>query len=249
MATDRTQKRQQLKQQLLALIEANGEGGRLPPERELSERFEVARETLRRSLRELENDGLLERKQGAGTFVSGQPVLKQPQLLSFSEEMQERGLTPSSELLSTRRIAAGAKLAQRLKIVPGSPVLELRRLRMANGEPMALETVYLSQALLPGLEPQDLARGSLYEVLERQFGIQIRSASQQIQATVLSEEEADVLDVPPFSPSLLIERLSMSSGGEIVEYAKSLYRADRYRFEIQVLRAKPQPAPSTDAAA
>lgn len=249
MATDRTQKRQQLKQQLLALIEANGEGGRLPPERELSERFEVARETLRRSLRELENDGLLERKQGAGTFVSGQPVLKQPQLLSFSEEMQERGLTPSSELLSTRRIAAGAKLAQRLKIVPGSPVLELKRLRMANGEPMALETVYLSQALLPGLEPQDLARGSLYEVLERQFGIQIRSASQQIQATVLSEEEADVLDVPPFSPSLLIERLSMSSGGEIVEYAKSLYRADRYRFEIQVLRAKPQPAPPTDAAA
>lgn len=244
MATDRIHKRQQLKQQLLAMIEANGEGGRLPPERELSERFEVARETLRRTLRELEEEGLLERKQGAGTFVSGQPVLKQPQLLSFSEEMQERGLTPSSELLSSRRIAAGAKLAQRLKIVPGSPVLELKRLRMANGEPMALETVYLSQALLPGLEPQDLARGSLYELLERQFGLQIRSASQQIQATVLSEEEAQALDVPPYSPSLLIERLSVSASGEIVEYAKSLYRADRYRFEIQVLRAKPVMPPA-----
>lgn len=244
MATDRIHKRQQLKQQLLAMIEANGEGGRLPPERELSERFEVARETLRRTLRELEEEGLLERKQGAGTFVSGQPVLKQPQLLSFSEEMQERGLTPSSELLSSRRIAAGAKLAQRLKIVPGSPVLELKRLRMANGEPMALETVYLSQALLPGLEPQDLARGSLYELLERQFGLQIRSASQQIQATVLSEEEAQALDVPPYSPSLLIERLSVSASGEIVEYAKSLYRADRYRFEIQVLRAKPAMPPA-----
>ncbi|QPF74737.1 GntR family transcriptional regulator [Roseateles sp. DAIF2] len=244
MATDRIHKRQQLKQQLLAMIEANGEGGRLPPERELSERFEVARETLRRTLRELEVEGLLERKQGAGTFVSGQPVLKQPQLLSFSEEMQERGLTPSSELLSSRRIAAGAKLAQRLKIVPGSPVLELKRLRMANGEPMALETVYLSQALLPGLEPQDLARGSLYELLERQFGLQIRSASQQIQATVLSEEEAQALDVPPYSPSLLIERLSVSASGEIVEYAKSLYRADRYRFEIQVLRAKPAMPPA-----
>lgn len=242
---ERSRKRQQLKQQLLELIEAQGEGGRLPPERELSERFAVARETLRRSLRELEDEGLLERKQGAGTFISGQPVLKQPQLLSFSEEMLERGLQPSSRLISSRRIAAGAKLAQRLKIVPGSPLLELRRLRLANEAPMALETVYLSQALLPGLEPQDLVRGSLYEVLERQYGLKIRSAQQQIQATVLSEDEAGLLDVPPFSPSLLIERLSLGQGGEIVEYAKSLYRADRYRFEIQVQRAKPVlPAPA-----
>lgn len=242
MSMDRTQKRKQLRQQLLALIEENGGGGRLPPERELSERFEVARETLRRSLHELEKEGLLQRRQGAGTFVSGQPVLKQPQLLSFSEEMRERGLTPSSELISARQIAAGAKLAQRLRLVPGSPLLELRRLRMANDEPMALETVYLSQALLPGLEPQDLAQGSLYEILERQFGLTIRSASQQIQATVLSEEEADVLDVPAFSPALLIERTSLSSSGEILEYAKSLYRADRYRFEIQVQRQPPDAA-------
>lgn len=238
---DRAQKRKLLKQNLLSLIQQNGEGGRLPPERELSERFDVARETLRRCLRELENEGLLERKQGAGTFVSGQPVVKQPQLLSFSEEMRERGLLPSSELLSTRVVAAGAKLAQRLKLVPGSGLLELRRLRLANDEPMALETVYLSQALLPGLEPADLAQGSLYELLQRNYGIQIRSATQQIQATVLSEEEADALDVPPFSPALLIERLSLGLNGEIVEYAKSLYRADRYRFEIHVMRGRPAP--------
>jgi GntR family transcriptional regulator len=243
MAMDRTQRRKQLKQSLLALIEQNGEGGRLPPERELSERFEVARETLRRSLRELEHEGLLERKQGAGTFVSGQPVLKQPQLKSFSEEMRERGLLPSSELLSAQWVAAGAKLAQRLKLVPGSSLLELKRLRLANDEPMALETVYLPQSLLPGLQPESLGEGSLYELLAQRFGIQIRSASQQIQATVLSEEEADVLDVPPFSPALLIERLSLSHIGEIVEYAKSLYRADRYRFEIHVMRSPTLPAP------
>ncbi|MDM4765921.1 GntR family transcriptional regulator [Pelomonas sp. SE-A7] len=236
MIMDRGQKREQLKRRLLELIEQNGEGGRLPPERELSERFDVARETLRRCLRELELDGLLQRRQGAGTFVSGQPVVKQPQLLSFSEEMRERGLVPTSELLGCRTIAAGAKLAHKLKVIPGTAVVEMRRLRLASDEPMALETVYLIQAKVPGFDAASLATSSLYELLSQRFGLPLRAASQQIQATVLNEEEADLLGVAPFSPSLLIERLSHAGSGEVVEYAKSLYRADRYRFEINVMR-------------
>lgn len=238
---DRAQKRESLKQNLLALIQQNADGGRLPPERELSERFEVARETLRRCLRELEMEGLLERKQGAGTFIAGQPVVKQPQLMSFSEDMRARGLTPSSELLSTRTLAAGAKLALKLKLVPGSPLLEIRRLRMANDEPMALETVYLAQARLPGFDPAALATGSLYELLEKRYDVQVRSASQQLQATVLNEEEAEMLEVPAFSPSLLVERITLSTKGEVVEYGKSLYRADRYRFELNVVRPVVEP--------
>ena len=238
---DRAQKRESLKRNLLALIQQNADGGRLPPERELSERFEVARETLRRCLRELEMEGLLERKQGAGTFIAGQPVVKQPQLMSFSEDMRARGLTPSSELLSTRTLAAGAKLALKLKLVPGSPLLEIRRLRMANDEPMALETVYLAQARLPGFDPAALATGSLYELLEKRYDVQVRSASQQLQATVLNEEEAEMLEVPAFSPSLLVERITLSAKGEVVEYGKSLYRADRYRFELNVVRPVVEP--------
>lgn len=236
MTPDRSQKREQLKLRLLELIQQNGEGGRLPPERELSERFEVARETLRRCLRELELDGLLQRRQGAGTFVSGQPVVKQPLLMSFSEEMRQRGLIPSSEVLSSRLLAAGAKLAQRLKVMPGTQLLELRRLRLASDEPMALETVYLVHSRVPGFDAAVLATGSLYELLEDRYGLQIRAASQQLQATVLNEEEAEALGVAPFSPSLLVERLSHAGSGEVVEYAKTLYRADRYRFEVQVMR-------------
>jgi GntR family transcriptional regulator len=233
---DRAQKRQQLKQQLLELIQQHA-GGRLPPERELSERFAVARETLRRCLRELEQDGLLERRQGAGTFVSGQPVVKQLQLMSFSEEMRERGLIPSSEVLSIKPLGADARLASKLKLRPGAPLLELRRLRLADDEPMALETVFLVRERLPEFDPEVLRTGSLYELLMQKFGLQIRSAQQQVQATVLNEEEAELLEVPPFSPSLLVERLVMTSGGEIVEFARSLYRADRYRFEVNVMRA------------
>jgi GntR family transcriptional regulator len=244
MPSDRALKRQQLKEQLLTLVQQHS-GGRLPPERELSERFNVARETLRRCLRELEQDGLLERKQGAGTFVSGQPVVKQLQLMSFSEDMRERGLVPSSEILAVTELGANAKLAQKLKLVPGSPLIELRRLRLANDEPMALETVYLVKARVPELDVEGLKTGSLYELLQA-AGIVIRSAVQQVQATVLSEDEADLLEVPPFSPSLLVERLVLSSAGEIVEFARTLYRADRYRFEVNVMRA-PQGALGDEA--
>ncbi|MDI4632408.1 GntR family transcriptional regulator [Pelomonas sp. V22] len=238
---DRAQKREQLRQNLLGLIEQNSDGGRLPPERELSERFDVARETLRRCLRELEAEGLLNRKQGAGTFVSGQPVVKRPQLISFSEDMRARGLQPSSELLSTAVVGAGAKLANRLKLMPGSPLVEIRRLRMANDEPMALETVYLAQSRLPNFDPATLKSGSLYELLDKHYGLQIRSAHQQLQATVLTVEEAELLEVPAFSPSLLVERTAYSNKGEVVEYGKSLYRADRYRFEVNVLRDGEEP--------
>jgi GntR family transcriptional regulator len=235
MPSDRALKRQQLKEQLLTLVEQHS-GGRLPPERELAERLGVARETLRRALSDLEHEGLLDRRQGAGTFVSGQPLVKQLQLMSFSEDMRERGLVPSSEVLSVKEMGANAKLAQKLKLTPGAPLLEVKRLRFANDEPMALETVYLIKARAPEIEAEQLRTGSLYELLQR-AGIVIRSAVQEVQATVLSEEEADLLEVPAFSPSLLVERLVLGSNGDIVEFARTLYRADRYRFEVNVMRA------------
>ena len=232
----RADKRDQLRQQLLALIEQNAEGGRLPPERELSRRLQVARETLRRAFRELEAEGLLQSRHGAGTFVTGPPVVKRPQLNSFSEEMRARGLVPSSRLLGVVTVAAGAKLAQKLELMPGSPLLQIRRLRLASEQPMALETSYLAQGRLPGLEVADLGSGSLYELLQKRCGVQIRSAVQRLHATVLNEEEARLLEVPAFSPSLLIERTTLSSRGEPIEFAKSLYRGDRYRFELSVVR-------------
>ena len=235
----RAHKRDQLRQQLLALIQQNVEGGRLPPERELSQRLEVARETLRSALRELEAEGLLQSRHGAGTFVTGPPVIKRPQLNSFSEEMRGRGLVPSSRLLSALTVAAGAKQAHKLELVPGSPLLEIRRLRLASQQPMALETSYLALGRLPGFEVKDLGSGSLYQLLEQRCGVQIRSAVQRLHATVLNEDEARLLEVPAFSPSLLIERTTLSSRGEPIEFAKSLYRGDRYRFEMSVMRNPP----------
>jgi GntR family transcriptional regulator len=233
---DREKKRAQLRAGLLELIRQNENGGRLPTERELSGRFDVARDTLRRCLQSLENEGLLERKQGIGTFVVARPVVKEAKLMSFSEEMRQRGLTPSSKLLSTSIILAGAKLAQRLKLIPGSAVLEVRRLRLANDEPIALETSYLAQSRVPNFDASALANGSLYALLGKEYGLNICYASQQIQATVLNEQEAEWLRVPPFSPALVVKRTTVLNTGEFIEYAKSLYRADRYRLELNVTR-------------
>jgi GntR family transcriptional regulator len=232
----RAAKRDALKRNLLAIVQQSADGSRLPPERELSERLNVARETLRRALDELESEGVLHRKHGAGTFVAGQPWLKPLTLRSFSEDMAARGLTPSSEILVARETPANAKLAQRFKITPGSPLFEIRRLRLADGEPMAIETSHLVKECLPGFAMERLGRVSLYAVLEAEYGIVIRSAAQQILATVVTDDEAMLLNVAPYSPALLVERQVQSTVGTVIELSKSLYRADRYSFEVNVAR-------------
>jgi GntR family transcriptional regulator len=236
MTSSHADRRAHLKRELIALIRRNGDGGRLPSERELATRFGVARETLRKALLELSNEGALARKHGSGTYVADSTWVKPLQLHSFSEDMRSRGLKPSSQLLSTAKLRAPAKVAQKLKIIPGADAYEIRRLRLADGEPMALEVVYLSAEQFPKLDLRRLERESLYDLLEREYDSVPRSAVQQIQATVVTEDEAERLNVAPFSPALLVERQVQDADGCAIEYAKSLYRADRYSFEMNVSR-------------
>jgi len=237
----RSAKQEQLRRDLLRLVEQSADGERLPPERELARRLAVARETLRGAMQALEDEGLLHRRRGSGTFVVAQAWVKPFQLRSFSEDMRERGLQPSSRLLSAREVAADASLAHKLRLSPGALLHEVRRLRLADRMPMALETAYLPVQRLPGFEAQVLAEHSLYDLLARRYGIQMRAAEQQIQATVLTPEEARLLDVAPHSAALLVERAVQSAAGEPIEFCKTLYRADRYRLEVEVLRSVSAP--------
>ncbi len=231
-----TRKQQKLHEQLLDIIDQQPPGARLPAERELAAVTQVSRDTLRRALKHLEGLKHIEIRQGAGIFVLAKPLANQLKLMSFSEEMQQLGLTPSNKLLFNDVVRADVKVANKLGLAPGAELFSIRRLRLADGAPVAIEQVYLPKSIFPELATKELHTGSLYDLLHRQYEIVVDQAKQQISATVVDEEEADFLQIPVFSPALLAERTVLDEQGRIIELAKSLYRADRYRFDVLVQR-------------
>ena len=208
----------------------------LPSERYLVERFGLSRTTVRRALAELAEAGQIYRVQGRGTFVAEPVVRKEMTLTSFSEDMALRGLRPSSRVLSVSRSAAGASIGQALGLSPKDAVLRVERLRLANKEPMCLERGALPGALVPGIEDYLDEAASLFSLLNGKYGIRIARAEQVVRPTVVSKEEAELLDVPELSPALLITRVSLDDQGRRIEFAKSLYRGDKYCLELNLCR-------------
>jgi GntR family transcriptional regulator len=208
----------------------------LPSERQLSERLQVSRVTVRHALAELVQGGHIYRIQGKGTFVAKAVVRKQMTLTSFSEDMAARGLVASSKILVAQSQPAGAAVGQALVISPTESVWRLERLRLADGDPMCLEQVYLPERVVGDISSQLDEGTSLYQVL-RERGIRVVRAEQQLKPTVVSPSEADLLSVPPLSPSLLTVRITYDSREQRVEYAKSLYRGDRYSIEVNLCRS------------
>ncbi|AYY15142.1 GntR family transcriptional regulator [Actinobacteria bacterium YIM 96077] len=209
-------------------------GEALPPERALAPQFGVARMTLRRAIEEVVREGRLMRKHGAGTFVAGPKIAQGLAVSSFSEDMRQRGATPSSQTLDTGEMSASPKLAKRLEISTGDPVLRVVRLRMADEAPMALETLHVPGRVAPGLKGHELDDASFYELLHEQYGIAIAGGVQNIEATVTDERESEILEVPLHSPAFLFERTSRSRDGHVVEFVRSVYRGDRYQFRVEL---------------
>ncbi|MFD1933894.1 GntR family transcriptional regulator [Nonomuraea mangrovi] len=235
-ADQRLTKTDQLREHLSTLVgERLRPGDRLPTERELADEFGVSRLTVRRALDRLESERLVYRVQGAGTFASRRPITKTIEFTSFSEDMRSRGLSPGSRLLDAVETPAGARIGYALAISPADPVFRVRRVRTADDAPMCLETSHVPLALAPGLLDLPL-EGSLYSLLETRFRIRLVRADQVIRATVLDPEEAELLQAMPLSPALLVERTAYDQRGRAVEVAKSLYRGDRYSYEIAIER-------------
>lgn len=210
----------------------------LPTERELAERYEVSRSTVRHALTTLHDAGLIYRVQGAGTFTADSAIAKSLSLTSFSEDMAERNLPSSSEILEAEICPAGASTGARLRLSPGEQVVRLRRLRLAGGVPMCVESVRLSCARFPGLLEHDLD-GSLYELLHESYGAVINRAEQVVRATVLDRDQAELLQVAPHSPALEVERTGLDERDRPTEHTLSLYRADRYEIRFTARRERP----------
>jgi len=227
-------KQDEIRERVMELIETLEVGQAIPSERRLCEQLGVSRLTLRAALDDLVREGHLTRRHGSGTYVS-RPKIAQPlTLTSFSEDMRRRGMVPGSRTLELAVMPAGARLGRRLQLSPEDRVVRVKRLRLADGEPMALEVLHVPAALVPGLTQADLENSSFYELMEERYGIVIASATQTIEPTVTSAEESEALGVPLHSPAFLFERTTLTVSGRPMEFVRSFYRGDRYQLVTEL---------------
>jgi GntR family transcriptional regulator len=235
MSAQKVTKQSHTRRQVLDLIQRLGVGNAIPSERQLSADLGVSRLTLRAALDDLAREGYLVRRRGSGTYVQHPKISQELTITSFSEDMRRRGMTPGSKTLSLETILAGARLGRFLQVSPSEPILVVKRLRLADGETMAIETLHLPGNLVPGLTANDLA-GSFYELLEERYGVLIAGGTQAIEPTVTNEEESKALGVPLHSPAFLFERTSRDQHDRTVEFVHSVYRGDRYRIVTELHR-------------
>ncbi|MEU3020951.1 MULTISPECIES: GntR family transcriptional regulator [unclassified Nocardiopsis] len=232
----RVPKYYQVKKQLLELIEAMPAGNPVPPERSLATQFGTSRTTVRQALTEMVVEGRLLRIQGKGTFVAKPKVAQVLQLTSYTQEMRAHGLHPATRILDVSYINADDQLAELLSIRSGGRVLRIERLRLANGEPMAVETAHLAARRFPGLRRQLDRYASLYEALASAYDVSLAEAEASIETVLATPNEARLLGVDVGLPLVLHCQHSFDGDGHPVEWVRSLYRGDRYKF---VTRLRP----------
>ncbi len=208
---------------------------RLPSERILCDRHGVSRITVRKALSELVHDGLIYTSVGKGTYVS-EPTLSeelQP-LSSFSDDIRRRGMTPSSRMLEAVIVHADDALAERLRVPRGAETVKVHRLRLADGLPIAIQVTHLPHRLCPGLLRFDLAARSLFDVLRAEFGLVLVQAETVIEAAIAAEDEARLLQLPSPAAVLISEQTTYLESGRVIEHARSIFRADRYKLHTHI---------------
>jgi len=210
-------------------------GTMISSEREFAENYEVSRMTVRQAITNLVNDGYLTRRKGKGTFVSGKKIeQKLLGLTSFTEDMKSRGYNPASKLVSFQTIQANHQLAKALEIIQHDEVYEIKRVRLANDIPMAIETTYVPVQLM-SLQVEQIKEGSLYSQVEH-AGFHIDYANQSLEASIAREAESEILEISKGAPVLLIQRQTYLTTGKPLEVVHSVYRGDRYKFMIDMKR-------------
>jgi GntR family transcriptional regulator len=218
-----------VKVELLAVIAELGEGAALPTERELCERFEVSRATVRQAVGELVLEGKLSRRQGSGTYVAG-PKLVQPLALAGSTAGPRRqGIRPGRTVITLERRPAGSALAADLRVTSDAEVFHIERVLLADEERVGLESTYLLAERFPGLldafDPACLS------------GVVVHGAEERVETVLATPREALLIGTNPALPMLLTHRVAWGPDGTPFERARSLYRGDRLSFLTRLGRA------------
>lgn len=212
-------------------------GDLIPSERELSETYHISRMTARQAVTDLVNEGVFFREQGRGTFVTSHKITQQLQnLTGFTQDILARGQQPSTKVLSAQMLPADDITAEKLQIKPGQPVFCLQRLRLADGEPLAIERSQISFKGCEALLEEDLEHNSLYRMLEAKYGLPLMEAEQELEAGLAGNEESRILNIPVGSSVLFTRRTTFTDRNQPIEYAKSVYCGNKYIFYTHLKR-------------
>lgn len=211
----------------------------LPPARVLCEQFGISRMTLRQAKSLLEREGLINSHRGVGTVVTHNRLRKQHQeMYSFSEEIRARGGRPESRLISLELTIPAPSVRDFLELREQQRVYEIQRVRLSDGEPLALELARIPERLCPGLERFDLANTSLYQILEQSYGVRVEACTEEISAEIATSQQRKLLSLPARTAVLVVDRKSYADDGRPFELTRSTYRGDRYSSIVDSVRKK-----------
>lgn len=211
----------------------------LPPERMLCEQFDISRMTLRQAMSLLGSEGLISARRGLGTVVTHRRLRKQHQdFRSFSEEIRERGARPETRLISLEITIPSVTVRDFFELRERQKVYEIQRVRLSDGEPLALELACIPERLCPGLERFDFARNSLYQIIEQSYGLRPETCVEEISAQRPSLKQRKLLSLLPRTAVLVINRKTFLGDGRPFELTCSTFRGDRYSSIVHSIRRK-----------
>lgn len=211
-------------------------GDLIPPELEIARRHGISRHTVRQAIVELAREGLLRRERGRGTFVAGRPLVQTLSgFYSFAHEMRDRGLPYRTRVIRRGVVSASAEAAARLRIAPGTAVIELELLRVVEEVPLSLEHAIVAYDRAPSLLHADVTTRSLYDIMAEHHGVNVTFGREELRPVLLDRRQAELLLAPPGSPAFHVDRESLAETVPI-EWRRSFVRGDRclYRVELPV---------------
>lgn len=213
-------------------------GERVPSERELSIELNVSAITVKRALNELQQEGLIQRIQGRGSFIARprKLVLGLERLYSLTTVARERGMEPSRECLELKAMRATDNIAQNLHIELGDSVAKVVRLRMIDQTPLAVDTSYVPLAIFPGILEDDLNQHALYDLMTNKYQVEPIRAREYLEPTLINDYESRILQVPVGSPAMLLARVAYGANDVPLEFNKSVIRGDMCRFYVDMLK-------------
>lgn len=211
-------------------------GDKIPSENQLMEQFGVSRNTVKKAIEELVQEGILYRIQGKGTFVA-KPKLQQSLMgfYSFSKVLKEKGLNPKDIILKIEEVKPNAKIKEALQLSENVNVIEMKRLRCAEDEPYILESSFIPKYVVTDIEQlKKVGEISLYDLFSQQFNTVVTRANEAFEPILIRTDESEYLQTEVGRPALLLERTAYDTNGVPVEFCISIVRGDRCRFYTEL---------------